>query len=167
MTYKNEKNPRKLGLALVSGVIFLTTLSIFSVPSISTNATSTNSNISSIDNKSITSDRINYLKTKAIRYYRDRGNYNEIKNLSREATTLDSYDINLKFDLASAQIMQNKLPEALHTYSNILSIDPNNFNAHLLFAVYSKINGDAQSTSNHLKIMSQIDSKNVQNIKTI
>ncbi|PEF02073.1 hypothetical protein CON21_03740 [Bacillus thuringiensis] len=80
---------------------------------------------------------------------------------------MDSYDINLKFDLASAQIMQNKLPEALHTYSNILSIDPNNFNAHLLFAVYSKINGDAQSTSNHLKIMSQIDSKNVQNIKTI
>ncbi|PEP91515.1 YdcF family protein [Bacillus toyonensis] len=113
--------------------------------------------ISSTKDNPTTLDRINHLKTKAAGYYRGGKKYNEIEKLFKEAVTLDPYDINLKFDLASSQIIQNKIPEALSTYNNILNIDPNNFNAHFLFAIYSKINGDTLSYSKHLKNMDQID----------
>ncbi|RWQ71009.1 hypothetical protein DR116_0024365 [Bacillus cereus] len=57
-------------------------------------------------------------------YYKNTGKYNEIKNLLQEATTYDPYDTNLKFYLALAQIIQNKIPTALKNYTQILNIEP-------------------------------------------
>ncbi|OQR53342.1 YdcF family protein [Bacillus sp. CDB3] len=144
MKKMNKKN------LIFIGLILLVTFVSFSI-------IANNVGISSANNNPTTLDRINDLKTKAVGYYRDGKKYNEIEKLFKEAVTLDPYDINLKFDLASSQIIQNKIPEALSTYNNILNIEPNNFNAHFLFAIYSKINGDNQSYSKHLKNMDQID----------
>jgi tetratricopeptide (TPR) repeat protein len=178
---KNLK--KKLGLALAVAVSTLT----FSTVYATTSTTSENVNVSSVRNDEPTSHRINQLEEIAMYYYWHggdlqkaekeifkgitlKGKYDVVENAFKEATLLDPYSLDLKFSLASTQLIQKKVPEALQTYKQILNLDPNNFNANLLFGVYSKINGDNSSYKNSISKLKQIDSRKaneyVQKLKT-
>ncbi|MDQ1000462.1 tetratricopeptide (TPR) repeat protein [Neobacillus niacini] len=172
---KNLK--KKLGLALavtLSTVTFATAYSTTAEPT--TAATSENVNENTIRNDEPTSDRINQFKDIAMYYYwhggdiqqaeKDifkgitlKGKYDVVENAFKEATLLDPYDLDLKLSLASTQIIQKKTPEALQTYKQILNLDPNHFNANLLYGVYSKVNGDNSSYKSSISNLKQIDAK--------
>ncbi|WP_081904171.1 YdcF family protein [Brevibacillus thermoruber] len=127
-----------------------------------------------IQNDEPTSVRINQLVDTAMYYYWHggylqqaekeifkgitlKGKYDVVEHAFREATILDPYNLDLKFSLASTQVIQKKLPEALQTYRQILRLDPDNFNATLLFAVYSKANGDERAFQEAVSRLRTID----------
>ncbi|HZG16228.1 MAG TPA: ElyC/SanA/YdcF family protein [Candidatus Bathyarchaeia archaeon] len=86
-----------------------------------------------------------------------KGKYDVVENAFKEATRLDPYNLDLKFSLASAQITQKKIPDALQTYQQILNVQPNHFAATLLYAVYSKVNGDEDAYNRLMAKLNQID----------
>src|SRR5699024_5553416 len=57
----------------------------------------------------------------------------------------EPYDTDLKYALASTQILQKKIPEALKTYEEILNFNEDHFNAQLMHAIYSKVEGNEES----------------------
>ncbi|TYR80720.1 YdcF family protein [Priestia megaterium] len=168
---------KKLGLALavtISTATFATAYATTSVPTTAT--TSENVSVNSLKNDEPTSDRINHFKEIAMHYYwhggdiqqaeKDifkgitlKGKYDVVENAFKEATLLDPYNLDLKFSLASTQIIQKKIPEALQTYKQILNLDPNNFNANLLYGVYSKVSEDKSSYKRSISKLRKIDAK--------
>jgi tetratricopeptide (TPR) repeat protein len=128
-----------------------------------------------VKNDEPTSRRINHFKDIAMYYYwhggdikqaeKDifkgitlKGKYDVVENAFREATLLDPYDLDLKFSLASTQLIQKKYPETLKTYTQILNLDPNNFDANLLYGAYSKVNGDEDSYKSSMSKLRKLDS---------
>ncbi|NUK30089.1 YdcF family protein [Parageobacillus sp. VR-IP] len=172
---KNLK--KKLGLSaavVLSTLTFATAYAATSVPTTST--TPENPNVTYIKTDEPTSDRIDQLKEIAMYYYWHggdlekaekeifkgitlKGKYDVVEQAFKEATLIDPYNLDLKFSLASTQIIQKKIPEALQTYKQILNLDPNNFNANLLYGVYSKINGDIRAYKSAISKLKRIDSK--------
>ena len=86
-----------------------------------------------------------------------KGKYDVVENSFKEASNLDPYRLDLRFSIASTQVIQGKIAEALETYKGILNIEPNNFDANILFAAYSRINGDTLSYDNTLQFLSTIE----------
>ena len=83
-----------------------------------------------------------------------RGNLDAVERTFEEAVMLAPERIDLRFDEASTEILEGKMSEALCTYENILKMDPENFNASILFAIYSRLGGDStayQKMVSHLK----------------
>lgn len=172
MKYLNKK----LALALVltiSTAAFSTAYATVSEPTIA--ATTENVN-TAIRNDEPTSDRIEHYKEMAMYYYWHggdikqaekeifkgitlKGKYDVVENAFKEAVLLDPYSLDLKFSLASTQIIQKKTSEALETYEQILNLDPENFNANLLQGLYSKVIGDNPSYKNSISKLKQIDSR--------
>ncbi|QGQ44849.1 YdcF family protein [Metabacillus sediminilitoris] len=172
MKYLNKK----LALALVltiSTATFSTAYAAVSEPTMAANTETVNT---AIKNDEPTSDRIEHYKEMAMYYYWHggdikqaekeifkgitlKGKYDVVENAFKEAVLLDPYDLDLKFSLASTQIIQKKTSEALGTYEQILNLDPENFNANLLQGLYSKAIGDNSSYKNSISKLKQIDSK--------
>jgi tetratricopeptide (TPR) repeat protein len=173
---KNLK--KKLGLSLAAVLSTLTFATAYattsSVPT--TPTTPENPNAAYIRTDEPTSHRIEQLKEIAMYYYWHdgdiqkaekeifkgitlKGKYDVVENAFKEATLIDPYDLDLKFSLASTQIIEKKIPEALQTYKQILNLDPNNFNANLLYGVYSKINGDDRAYKSSISKLKRIDLK--------
>lgn len=181
MSYTKEEDNmkylnKKLALALVltiSTAAFSTAYATVSEPTIA--ATTENVN-TAIRNDEPTSDRIEHYKEMAMYYYWHggdikqaekeifkgitlKGKYDVVENAFKEAVLLDPYSLDLKFSLASTQIIQKKTSEALETYEQILNLDPENFNANLLQGLYSKVIGDNSSYKNSISKLKQIDSR--------
>ncbi|WP_232699861.1 YdcF family protein [Brevibacillus daliensis] len=150
---------------------FILTLSL-----VTTTSAFANTNTTSIKNDEPTSYRINKLKETAMYYYWNggdlkkaeaeifkgitlKGKYDVVENAFAEAIHLDPFDNDLKFSLASTQIIQKKVPEALETYKGILNLDPNNFNANLLYGAYSKTNGDQKTYDSQIAKLKKLDEK--------
>jgi tetratricopeptide (TPR) repeat protein len=96
-----------------------------------------------------------------------KGKYDVVENSFKEASKLSPYRLDLRFSIASTQVLQGKLDEALETYKGILELEPNNFEANILYAVYSKVNGDTASYDEKLKMLETIDSARTEHyIKT-
>jgi tetratricopeptide (TPR) repeat protein len=172
---KNLK--KKLGLSaavVLSTLTFATAYATTSVPT--TSITPENPNVTYIKTDEPTSYRIDQLKEIAMYYYWNggdlqkaekeifkgitlKGKYDVVEQAFKEAILIDPYNLDLKFSLASTQIIQKKIPEALQTYKQILNLDPNNFNANLLYGVYSKVNGDIRAYKSSISKLRQIDSK--------
>ncbi|MEH7484284.1 ElyC/SanA/YdcF family protein [Neobacillus drentensis] len=132
-------------------------------------------NISSLKHDEATSYRIKQLEDIAMYYYWHggdikkaeteifkgitlKGKYDVVENAFIQATLLDPNSIDLKFSLASTQIIQKKLPEAFLTYKQILNLDPNHFNTNLVYGVYSRINGDEKTYNRSISKLIRIDS---------
>ncbi|ERM16368.1 YdcF family protein [Brevibacillus laterosporus] len=156
---------KKLLASVILAASLVTTSSVFANPSTTT-----------VKNDEPTSYRINQLKETAMYYYWHggdlkkaeaeifkgitlKGKYDVVENAYLEATMLDPFDNDLKFGLASTQIIQKKLPEALETYKQILNLDPTNFNANLLYGVYSKVNGDTKTYDSQMAKLKKLDEK--------
>jgi tetratricopeptide (TPR) repeat protein len=175
VSMKNLKKKLGLSLAVVlSTLTFATAYVTTAEPTTST--TSENPNVTFLKNDEPTSDRIDQLKEIAMYYYWHggdlqkaekeifkgitlKGKYDVVENAFKEATIIDPYNLDLKFSLASTQIIQKKIPEALQTYKQILNLDPNHFNANLLYGVYSKVNGDIHAYKSSISKLRQINSK--------
>ena len=67
-----------------------------------------------------------------------KGKYDVVEESFKKASTLDPERLNLRFSVASTQIIQKKIPEALATYEEIIKLDPGNFEARILHAGYAK-----------------------------
>ncbi|WP_066074160.1 YdcF family protein [Neobacillus soli] len=169
-----KKMKSKLGLIFaLCGTITLS--SAFAAPGLKM-AEETNPNpiIAPIKTDEPTSYRINQLEDIAMHYYWHggdlkqaeeeifkgitlKGKYDVVEAAYNEAVNLDPYDLDLKFSLASTQIIQKKIPEALKTYQQILNLDPDNYNAHLLYGVYSKVNGDEKAYKSTISNLKRLD----------
>jgi tetratricopeptide (TPR) repeat protein len=166
-----NKYKKKLGLAL-SAVLTATTISTAYVTTGSSAAPSEDVNV--IKNDEPTADRIDQLKDIAMHFYWHggdvqkaekeifkgitlKGKFDVVENAFKEAATIDPLDNDLKISLASTQVIQKKIPDALQTYKQILNIDPVHFDANLLYGTYSKVNGDEKSYKTSLAKMMQID----------
>lgn len=88
-----------------------------------------------------------------------KGKYDLVENLFKEASKLEPYRLDLKFSVASTQIIQGKIDEALGTYKEIMELEPDNFDAHVLFAAYSRVNGDESAYQSTMDELSKIDSE--------
>jgi uncharacterized SAM-binding protein YcdF (DUF218 family) len=171
-----SKWKNKWGLALaIAGTITLS--SAFAAPAFK-EAEETNPNpvITPIKTDEPTSYRINQLEDIAMYYYWHggdlkqaeeeifkgitlKGKYDVVEAAYNEAVKLDPHDVDLKISLASTQIIQKKIPEALATYQQILNLDPDNYNANLLYGVYSKVNGDEKAYKTAISNLKRLDAQ--------
>lgn len=127
-----------------------------------------------VRNNEPTSDRINALKQIAMQYYwyggdmkkaeeelfqgiTLHGKYDVVEQSFARAITIDPFDTDLKRSLASAQVLQNKLPEALMTLQDIIDIDPNNAEAYILHGAYSKVMKDQDTFETDMNRLSEIN----------
>ncbi|MGG4491212.1 ElyC/SanA/YdcF family protein [Metabacillus idriensis] len=166
-----NKLKKKMGLTLAA-VLTATALTTAYVTTESSAAPSEDVNV--IKNDEPTSDRIDQLKEIAMHFYWHggdiqkaekeifkgitlKGKFDVVENAFKEATIIDPHNNHLKISLASTQIIQKKIPEALQTYKQVLNLDPNHFNANLLYGIYSKVNGDEKSYKTSITNLRQID----------
>lgn len=129
-----------------------------------------------VKNNSPTSERIQALEDIAMHYYwyggdlkvaeeeifkgiTLHGDYDAVEEAFKLAVEIDPYDTDLKYSLASTQVLQKKVPEALQTYEEILNFDKDHFDAQLMHAIYSKVDGDEDSFNAGLKKLAEMDEK--------
>lgn len=135
-----------------------------------------------VRNNEPTSERIAALKEIAMHYYwyggdmkkaekelfqgiTLHGDYDVVEQSFARATVIDPYDVDLKRSLASAQILQDKIPEALNSYEEIMDLDPDNFEAYVLHAAYSKVTGDTDEVGKDMQKLSEINQERGQEYK--
>lgn len=82
-----------------------------------------------------------------------KGKYDVVENAFLAASELDPNRLDLQFGLASTQIIQRKVPEALATYKAIIARNPKDFQAHMLLAAYSLATKDAQTYAASMEAM--------------
>ncbi len=82
-----------------------------------------------------------------------KGKYDVVENSFREASDLDPGRLDLRFSVASTQIIQKKVEEALGTYDEILKLYPGSFEANILSAVYSNILGDGETYTEKMELL--------------
>jgi len=83
-----------------------------------------------------------------------RGNLDAVERSFENAIALAPDRLDLRFDEASTEILEGKSEEAICRYENILKMDPENFNASILYAVYKKLGGNSEAyrtTIEHLR----------------
>ncbi len=71
-----------------------------------------------------------------------KGKFDVVEASFKEASELAPQRLDLKFGLASTQLINQDIKGAQATYENILSQDPGNVDAGLLHAAYAKLSGD-------------------------
>ncbi|MEG0134725.1 MAG: ElyC/SanA/YdcF family protein [Cetobacterium sp.] len=91
-----------------------------------------------------------------------KGKYDVVENSFKEASAISPERIDLRFSIASTQIIQKKTNEALTTYKNILDIYPDSFEAGILLAAYSKQIGDMKTYSETIEILKKNNKKETQ-----
>lgn len=73
-----------------------------------------------------------------------KGKFDVVEASFEQASKLAPNRLDLRFGIASTQIIQNKVDEAIQTYEGILDLDPENFDASILTAAYKKVSGDTK-----------------------
>ncbi|WP_297598767.1 ElyC/SanA/YdcF family protein [uncultured Cetobacterium sp.] len=91
-----------------------------------------------------------------------KGKYDVVENSFKEASDISPYRTDLRFGVASTQIIQKKTTEALNTYKEILVLYPENFEASILLAGYSKQTGDIKTYSETIENLKKTHPKKTQ-----
>lgn len=86
-----------------------------------------------------------------------KGKFDVVENSFENAIKLEPYRLNLRFSLASTQIILGKVDEALKTYKEILDLDTSNFDANILYAAYSRVNRDEEAYERTIKKLYEIN----------
>ena len=89
-----------------------------------------------------------------------KGKYDVVEESFKKASSLDPNRLDLRFSVASTQIIQRKIPEALKTYEDIIKLDQNNFDARILHAGYSKMNNDMSVYNGDIAELKKINREN-------
>ncbi|MGI9281909.1 MAG: ElyC/SanA/YdcF family protein [Endozoicomonas sp.] len=71
-----------------------------------------------------------------------KGKFDVVEASFEQASELAPDRLDLRFGIASTQIIQSKVEDAIQTYEDILEMDPENFDAGILAAAYKKVSGD-------------------------
>lgn len=132
-------------------------------------------------NKGSVSERVQYWKSVAMSYYlgyekpkeaeeifpglNPKNKYDVMEKAFRQASIIDPHDLDLKFSLASVNILKKDLPAALSWYNEILNFDQEHFEAQLMHAVYSKVNKDLDSFHAGMKRLEVIYSQRAEDYK--
>lgn len=85
-----------------------------------------------------------------------KGKYDVVENSFKEASMLDPDRLDLRFGIATTQVLQSKIQEALATYKDIIKIYPESFDANMLLAGYSRALGDNNTYNNTIAAMEKI-----------
>lgn len=85
------------------------------------------------------------------------GDYDVVEEAFQQASVLDPYDQDLKYSLASAHILQKEISKALDTYEEILNFDEDHFEAQLMHAIYSKVEGNKEDFESGFKKLEDIN----------
>lgn len=85
-----------------------------------------------------------------------KGKYDVVENYFKEASSLAPDRLDLRFGIASSQILQNKTAEALDTYREIVKIYPKSFEANMLLAGYTKVQGNVEEFNNIIENMKKV-----------
>lgn len=135
-----------------------------------------------VENNSPTSDRIQALEEIAMYYYWHggdleeaeeeifegitlHGDYDVVEESFRQATEIDPYNTDLMYSLGSAQILQQDIEGALTTYERMLNMDENHFEAQLMHAIYSNIEGNEEDYETGLERLDEIDSERAESYR--
>lgn len=127
-----------------------------------------------VKNNSPTSERIQALKDITMHFYwyggdlkvaeeevfkgiTLHGDYDVVEEAFKQAAIIEPHDLDLKYALASTQILQKEVPEALNTYEEMMNEDENHFDATLMHGIYSMVEGDDQSYKADFDQLDKID----------
>lgn len=80
-----------------------------------------------------------------------KGKFDVVENSFKEASLLDPERLDLRFGIASSQIIQNKTEDALNTYSEIIKMYPESFEANMLLAGYNRALGNTDKYDTIIK----------------
>lgn len=123
-----------------------------------------------------TMERIHNLEDIAMTYYFGQGDleiaetelfpgievenkYDVMEEAFKRASTIDPYHLDSKYSLASVQILNKEIDEALSTYEEILNFDKNHFEAQLMHAVFSKVQRNDEDFETGINNLKKIDSQ--------
>lgn len=85
-----------------------------------------------------------------------KGKFDVVEASFKEASLLDPERLDLKFGIASSQIIQNKTEDALNTYKNIIEMYPSSFEANMLLAGYNRALGNKEEYNSTIESINKI-----------
>lgn len=86
-----------------------------------------------------------------------KGKYDVVEESFKKASSLDPNRLSLRFAIASTQVIQRKIPEALKTYNDIIDMDSQNFEARILHAGYVRAMGDIKTYNEDIKELKKLN----------
>ena len=84
-----------------------------------------------------------------------KGKYDVVEQAFKKASALDPQRLDLRFSIASTQIIQGKIDEAIATYDGIVKLDKNNFEARILKAMYAKVSDKTEMYDQTIKALKE------------
>ena len=84
-----------------------------------------------------------------------KGKYDVVEEAFKKASALDPQRLDLRFSIASTQIIQGKIDEAIATYDGIVKLDKNNFEARILKAMYAKVSDKTEMYDQTIKALKE------------
>ena len=84
-----------------------------------------------------------------------KGKYDVVEEAFKKASALDPQRLDLRFSIASTQIIQGKIDEAIATYDGIVKLDKNNFEARILKALYAKVSDKTEMYDQTIKALKE------------
>src|SRR5690625_294020 len=123
-----------------------------------------------------TVERINTLEEIAMTYYFGHGDleeaetelfpeadiedkYDVMREAFNRASVIDPYNLDLKFSLASIDILKRDIPSALTIYDEILNFDDSHLNALIMSAIFSRVEGNNEKYEESLVALKDLDQK--------
>lgn len=91
-----------------------------------------------------------------------KGNMEAVEKFFLQAVELDSNRLDLQYSLASTYILQKKFEDGFKVYDRILSINPKEINAAILYAMYAQAQNKTDIYNKYLAIAQKIDAKKAQ-----
>ena len=82
-----------------------------------------------------------------------KGKYDVVEEAFKKASALDPQRLDLRFSIASTQIIQGKIDEAIATYDGIVKLDKNNFEARILKAMYANVSDKTEMYDQTIKVL--------------
>lgn len=86
-----------------------------------------------------------------------KGKFDVVENCFKEASRLNPVRLDLRFGVASSQIIQGKVPEAINSYKEILKIYPDSYEGNMLLAGYEQARGNVVAYNEIMKRYEGID----------
>src|SRR5690625_2794513 len=123
-----------------------------------------------------TVERINTLEEIAMTYYFGHGDleeaetelfpeadiedkYDVMREAFNRASVIDPYNLDLKFSLASIDILKRDIPSALTIYDEILNFDESHLNAQVMSTIFSRVEGNNEKYEESLAALKDFDQK--------
>ena len=85
-----------------------------------------------------------------------KGKYDVVENSFKEASMLAPERLDLRFGIATTQVLQSKIDDAMATYREIVKIYPASFDANMLIAGYSRAKGDMAAYNTIIENMTKL-----------